>query len=61
MKDGFTWGAFGGSKTDSNLSEFFSSIRPSPGNPDSHYLLAGYYQERGQHREAISEFKKVLS
>ena len=44
-----------------DLSEFFSTIRPSPGNPDSHYLLAGYYQQRGQHREAVAEFKKVIS
>jgi Tfp pilus assembly protein PilF len=61
-KEGFIlWGKFGGSNEDSDLAEFFSTIRPRPGNPDSHYLLAGYYQERGQHREAIAEFKKVLT
>jgi len=61
-KEGFIlWGKFGGSNEDSDLAEFFSTIRPRPGNPDSHYLLAGYYQERGQHREAIAEFKKVIS
>ena len=61
-KEGFIlWGKFGGTQEDSNLSEFFSTIRPRPGNPDSHYLLAGYYQQRGQHREAIAEFKKVLT
>jgi tetratricopeptide (TPR) repeat protein len=61
-KDGFIpWGKFGGSNEDSDLAEFFSTIRPRPGNPDSHYLLAGYFQQRGQHREAIVEFKKVIS
>jgi tetratricopeptide (TPR) repeat protein len=30
------------------------------GNPDSHYLLACHYQERGRHKEAIEEFNKVL-
>jgi tetratricopeptide (TPR) repeat protein len=61
-KEGFIlWGKFGGSNEDSDLAEFFSTIRPRPGNPDSHYLLAGYYQQRGQHREAIAEFKKVIS
>jgi Flp pilus assembly protein TadD len=61
-KDGFIlWGKFGGSNEDSDIAEFFSTIRPRPGNPDSHYLLAGYYQQRGQHQEAIAEFKKVIS
>jgi Tfp pilus assembly protein PilF len=40
--------------------QFFSQVRPSQGNPDSHYLLGCYYQERGSHREAIEEFQKVL-
>lgn len=40
--------------------EFFSSVRPVPGNPDSHYRLACYYQERGDHLKAIDEFGKVL-
>jgi len=44
-----------------NLDRFFSSIRRAPGNPESHYLLACFYQERGRHREAIEEFRKVLS
>lgn len=61
-KNGFIfWGKSGGAEGNSDLSAFFSTIRPSPGNPDSHYLLAGYYQQRGQHREAVAEFKKVIS
>lgn len=44
-----------------NLDRFFSSIRRAPGNPESHYLLACFYQERGRHREAIEEFRKVIS
>jgi len=43
-----------------NVVRFFSQVRPSQGNPDSHYLLGCYYQERGSHREAIEEFQKVL-
>jgi len=53
MKNGL---AFKGSK----IAQFFSKARPCRGNPDSHYLLACYYQERGRHKEAIEEFKKVL-
>jgi len=39
---------------------FLSKIRTPRGNPDSHYLLACYYQERGRHKEAIGEFNKVI-
>lgn len=55
------WGKLRGVGGDSDLAQFFSSIRRAPGNPDSHYLLGSYYQERGQHREAIQEFKKVIA
>src|SRR4030065_1140675 len=44
---------------DKDIVQFFSKVRPQPGNPESHYLLACYYQERGRHKEAIEEFKKV--
>ena len=45
---------------ETKIAGFVSNVRPARGNPDSHYLLAGYYQERGRHKEAIEEFKKVL-
>ena len=45
---------------EATLSQFLSNMRPQPGNPNSHYLLAYYYQERGRHKEAIEEFRKVL-
>ena len=45
----------------SGIAEFFAGIRPAKGNPESHYLLACYYQDRGKNREAIEEFKKVLA
>ena len=45
----------------SSIAEFFAGIRPAKGNPESHYLLACYYQDRGKNREAIEEFKKVLA
>jgi len=42
------------------VNEFVSKIRTPLGNPNSHYLLACYYQERGRHKEAIGEFNKVI-
>jgi len=45
---------------DTEISRFSSNVRPHQGNPDSHYLLACYHQERGRHKEALEEFKKVL-
>lgn len=40
---------------------FSSQVRPVlKGNPDSHYLLAVHYQQRGRHHEAIEEFRKVV-
>lgn len=43
------------------MNRFIRQIRVQPGNPESHYLLASYYQERGKHREAVTEFIKVLA
>ena len=43
-----------------DVNRFVAKIRIRPGNPESHYLLACYHQERGKHPEAISEFAKVL-
>ena len=43
-----------------NMEQFFSQVRKSQGNPESHYLLGSYFQERGRHQEAIEEFQKVL-
>ncbi len=45
---------------DAEVTRFVSKVRTQQGNPDSHYLLACYYQDRGKHREAIEEFRKVL-
>jgi tetratricopeptide (TPR) repeat protein len=45
----------------SSLPDFISGIRPASGNPDSHYLLGRYYQDRGRHKDAAEEYKKVLS
>ncbi len=44
-----------------DIADFGVSIRPARGNPDSHYLLAKYYQERGRHKEAIEELEKTIS
>lgn len=45
---------------DKDVAQFVSNMRQPQGNPDSHYLLACYYQQGGGHKEAIEEFKKVL-
>jgi len=45
---------------DKTMARFLSQIRVRPGNPDAHYNLASYYQERGFFREAIAEYKKVI-
>lgn len=45
----------------SKVNAFVSKIRTARGNPDSHYLLACYYQERGRHKEAVKEFSKVVA
>ena len=46
--------------TSKDITQFVSKVRSNGGNPNSHYLLACYYQERGRHKEAIEEFRKVL-
>jgi tetratricopeptide (TPR) repeat protein len=46
--------------TSKDITQFVSKVRSNGGNPNSHYLLACYYQERGRHKEALEEFKKVL-
>lgn len=43
------------------IQKFVEKIRTRPGNSESHYRLAEYYQERGLYRKAISEYDKVLS
>jgi len=42
------------------MAKFFKNVRSPGGNPETHYLLACYYQDRERHKEAIEEFKKVL-
>ncbi len=53
----------GGKKqaSEKNISTFAGTIRPAMGNPESHYNLARYYQERGNHQEAIKEFMKTVA
>lgn len=48
--------------SDTQMADAVSLIRPlCRGNPESHYLLACYYQVRGRHREALEELKKVTA
>ncbi len=46
--------------SEKDIHQFASKIRLHRGNPDSHYLLACYYQQRGRHAEAIEEFNKTI-
>ncbi|HOD35435.1 MAG TPA: tetratricopeptide repeat protein [Syntrophales bacterium] len=46
--------------SEKDMHRFASEIRLHRGNPDSHYLLACYYQQRGRHVEAIKEFDKAV-
>jgi tetratricopeptide (TPR) repeat protein len=40
---------------------FVSRVTPAQGHPDSHYRLACAYQDRGDHRRAVEEFRKALA
>ena len=42
------------------IARFLQNVRSPGGNPEAHYLLGCYYQERERHGEALEEFKKVL-
>jgi tetratricopeptide (TPR) repeat protein len=57
-----TWGEKESAQrpSDKDIHQFASKIRIHRGNPDSHYLLACYYQQRGRHAEAIEEFNKTI-
>jgi tetratricopeptide (TPR) repeat protein len=46
--------------SEKEIRQFASKVRVHRGNPDSHYLLACYYQQRGRHAEAIEEFNKTI-
>ena len=43
------------------VTRFIQNMRARPENPDSHYLLANYYHERGKYWEAVTEFNKALA
>lgn len=45
---------------DNDVVKFVSTIRPTRGNPNSHYLLANYYQKKGLYKDAIKEYKKII-
>jgi tetratricopeptide (TPR) repeat protein len=47
--------------TEKKLQKFARSLRTIQGNSASHFYLARYYQERGNHWAAITELEKTLS
>ena len=42
------------------VTRFFSTVQASKGNPDSHYLLARYYQQTGMLDQAVIEYTKTI-
>jgi tetratricopeptide (TPR) repeat protein len=46
--------------SDKEIGQFAAKIRIHKNNPESHYLLGCYYQQKGRHREAIREFDKAI-
>ena len=42
------------------MADFARAMRSPKGNPESHFYLGRYYQDRGNHREAVIEFEKTL-
>lgn len=48
------------SLSETDLASFSSRIKPPQGNPESHYLLARYYQDRHMHKEAVEQLEKSI-
>lgn len=48
------------SLSETDLANFSSRIKPPQGNPESHYLLARYYQDRHMHKAAIGQLEKSI-
>ncbi len=44
-----------------NYATFARTARPVQGNPEAHYCLARYYQDRGKHRAALAELEKTIA
>jgi tetratricopeptide (TPR) repeat protein len=58
---GFLLNRSGKEETGKNIATFARTLRSAQGNPESHYHLARYYQDRGNHGAAIIEFEKTLA
>jgi tetratricopeptide (TPR) repeat protein len=44
----------------SDLNQFYSSVRPVDGNVESDYRLARYFQKRGKHKFAVDELLNAI-
>jgi len=44
----------------SDLNQFYSSVRPVNGTVDSDYRLARYFQKKGKHKFAVDELLKAI-
>jgi len=44
----------------SDLNQFYSSVRPVSGNVESDYRLARYFQKRGKHKFAVDELLNAI-
>ena len=54
------WWGYDASNDNSELNQFYSSVRPVSGNVESDYRLARYFQKRGKHKFAVDELLNVI-
>ena len=54
------WWGYDASTANSDLNQFYSSVRPISGNVESDYRLARYFQKRGKHKFAVDELLNAI-
>ena len=54
------WWGYDASTANSDLNQFYSSVRPVDGNVESDYRLARYFQKRGKHKFAVDELLNAI-
>ena len=54
------WWGYNASTANSDLNQFYSSVRPVNGTVESDYRLARYFQKRGKHQFAVDELLNAI-
>ena len=54
------WWGYDASNANSDLNQFYYSVRPVKGNVESDYRLAMYFQKRGKHKFAVDELLNAI-